>query len=299
MKVSKILNALGIEYLCNNIDAEFEALGLAGYNKGSKVCTFIENESYIKDLTKNISIILTTKEVAELFENNTAFDIYVVKNPRLTYFLLHNYLAENIEYIRPLYDTKIGKKCSISSHAVIAEKNVTIGENVIIEEFVIIRENTRIGNNTIIRAGSILGGEGFEFKKNDDNVFRVKHVGGVLVGNNVEIQYNSCIDKAIYPWDDTIINDYVKIDNLVHIGHAVKIGKRGMIVANSGIGGRVTIGEDAWVGFGTTIRNGVTIGDRARANMGAVVTTDIGDDKSFTGNFAIPHKDFIANMKLK
>ena len=70
-----------------------------------------------------------------------------------------------------------------------------------------------------------------------------------------------------------------------------------MIVANSGIGGRVSIGEDVWIGFGATIRDGIHIGDRARTNMGSVVTRNVGTEEAVTGNFAIPHKNFIANLK--
>ena len=154
-----------------------------------------------------------------------------------------------------------------------------------------------INDNSIIRAGCKIAGEGFEFKNTSEEVFHVSHIGGVIIGESVEIQYNTCIDKAIYPWDNTVIGDHVKIDNLVHIGHAVKVDSRTMIVANSGIGGRVSIGEDVWIGFGATIRNGIHIGDRARTNMGSVVTRNVGTEEAVTGNFAIPHKDFIANLK--
>lgn len=297
MKITTILEALNIDYSCHNYNTEFEALGLAGYNMGNRVCTFIESEKYIKEITPNISIVLTTENVAKLIEKNKEFSVCIVDNPRLTYFLIHNYLSQRSEYKRESYSTRVGKNCSISDLAVIAKKNVTIGDNVIIEEFASIRENTEIGSNTVIRAGSKIGGEGFEFKKRDDAIFRVIHIGGVIIGNNVEIQYNTCIDKAIYPWDNTIIDDFVKIDNLVHIGHAVKIGKRSMIVANSGIGGRVIIGEDAWIGFGATIRNGVKLGDGARANMGAVVTKDVESFESVSGNFAIAHSQFIKKIK--
>ena len=96
-----------------------------------------------------------------------------------------------------------------------------------------------------------------------------------------------------------MLEDFVKIDNLVHIAHAAKIGKRTMIVANSGIGGRVTIGKDSWIGFGTTIRNGVTIGDKARINMGAVVTKSVKEYESVSGNFAISHEEFIRRLKMQ
>jgi UDP-3-O-[3-hydroxymyristoyl] glucosamine N-acyltransferase len=118
----------------------------------------------------------------------------------------------------------------------------------------------------------------------------------VKIGVNVEIQYNTCVDRAVYPWDDTVIGDYCKIDNLVHIAHGVKLGPKVMIVANSGIGGRTIIKEGAWIGFGATIKNGVILGKKARANMGSVVTKEIPDNSSVTGNFAIEHSKFIQNL---
>ena len=74
----------------------------------------------------------------------------------------------------------------------------------------------------------------------------------------------------------------------------MKIGKRSMIVANSGIGGRVMIGDDAWIGFGAIIRNGITIGNKARINMGSVVTKSVDNNTHVSGKDvykrqALPH----------
>lgn len=297
MNIVNVLKNINIECSCEKT-GEFESLGLVGYNKGNNVCTFIENEKYINDLSHNVSVVITNEEVGRILgKQNKNFVVCIVENPRVTYFLIHNYLSKLEGYKRTLFKTEIGNNCQISEHAIISETNVCIGNNVTVEEFAVIRENTIIGDNSIIRAGCKIGGEGFEFKTDSTIIFRVDHIGGVIIGKNVEIQYNSCIDKAIYPWDNTVIGDYVKIDNLVHVGHAVKIAERSMIIANSGIGGRTSIGKDSWIGFGATIRNGITIGNNTRANMGAVVTKSIGNNEKVTGNFAIPHDEFIAKLK--
>ena len=141
-------------------------------------------------------------------------------------------------YCRDRFRTIIGEHCSISKHCCISDYNVSIGDYVTIEEFVSIRENTTIGNNSIIRAGSIIGGEGFEFKANGAGILSVKHLGGVRIGENVEIQHNTCIDKAVYPWDNTSIGDNSKIDNLVYIAHGVKVSNNVLVVGQSGILGR-------------------------------------------------------------
>lgn len=297
MYISKILKEMGIPHICKN-EQRVSSLGLVEYNDGKDVCTFVDNEYYLEKLSDNIQMVLIGEDLLDtLKQYRKSYGICVVENPRLTYFRIHNYLVNDISYRRTDFKTRIGTNRNISSQAVIADKNVIIGNNVTIEEFAVIRENTVINDNSIIRAGCKIAGEGFEFKNTSEEVFHVSHIGGVIIGESVEIQYNTCIDKAIYPWDNTVIGDHVKIDNLVHIGHAVKVDSRTMIVANSGIGGRVSIGEDVWIGFGATIRNGIHIGDRARTNMGSVVTRNVGTEEAVTGNFAIPHKDFIANLK--
>ena len=297
MYISKILKEMGIPHICKN-EQRVSSLGLVEYNDGKDVCTFVDNEYYLEKLSDNIQMVLIGEDLLDtLKQYRKSYGICVVENPRLTYFRIHNYLVNDISYRRTDFKTRIGTNCNISSQAIIADKNVIIGNNVTIEEFAVIRENTVINDNSIIRAGCKIAGEGFEFKHTSAEVFHVSHIGGVIIGESVEIQYNTCIDKAIYPWDNTVIGDHVKIDNLVHIGHAVKVDSRTMIVANSGIGGRVSIGEDVWIGFGATIRNGIHIGDRARTNMGSVVTRNVGTEEAVTGNFAIPHKDFIANLK--
>lgn len=297
MILSKILIEMGVAYKCQN-EREFSSLGLANYNNGDAVCTFLEDIKYLESISSNVVMVITNEKTAmNLINRNPSFGVCQVEKPRVTFFQLHNYLSKSNQYSQATFPTIFGDNCRISTHSIVAEKNVIIGDNVVIEPFCVIEENTVIGDNCIIRAGCKIGSEGFEFKKNGDEVFGVKHVGGVRIGKYVEIQSNACVDKAIYPWDNTIISDYCKIDNLVHIAHGVKIDKRSMIVANASIGGRTVIGEDAWVGVGAQIRNGISIGNKARVNMGAVVSKSVNDSENVTGNFAIEHDIFIANLK--
>lgn len=296
MNIETILKELNVPYTCEN-NKVFETLGLVQSDLSVPYCTFLTDLKYAKDMNPYAVVILTTTEIAAQMEHDDIC-ICTVEAPRRTFFMMHNYLGDDPKYIRPSFETTIGENCNISPLACIAKKNVRIGNNVVIEEFVSIKENTTIGNDCTIRTGCVLGKQGFEFKEDENgNLFPTKHLGGFVVKDHVEIQQYSCIDKAVYPWDNTVIGEYSKIDNLVHIAHGVKIGKNTMIVANSGLGGRVTVGDNCWIGFGATIRNGVKIGNCARANMGAVVTRDIADDEAVSGNFAIEHHQFLKNLK--
>ena len=293
MKLSEICSIIGDCQLYR--EGEFETLGLNIAINGFKTLSFIDGEDYIGSLSKDISCVLTKKELADKFDENIG--VLVCDEPRIDFFKLHNELIGKVEYTGSKNSTVIGSNCSISNLSSISNTNVIIGDNVTIEEFVVIRENVIIGDNSIIRAGAIIGGEGYECKRDGETVFAVKHAGWVDIGKNVEVQYNSCIDKAVYPWDKTIVSDYCKIDNLVHLGHACKIGKGTMFAANSLVGGRTIIGEKCWVGISTTISNGLVIGSNCKMNIGSVVTRNLDDKSNVTGNFAIDHAKFIKFIK--
>lgn len=296
MKLSTILTEMGISFNCN-LEKNINSLGLAGYNDGDAVCTFLDNIKYAKNISDNVVMLITNQETYDKLDNCNNMGICVVKNPRKTFFEVHNHLADLKEYNREAFKTEIGENCHISPLASVASENVHIGNNVIIEDFCTVESNTYIGNNCIIRSGCRIGSEGFEFKRDGDEIFRVKHVGGVILEDNVEVHCNTCVNKAIYPWDDTILGKNVKIDDLVHIAHGVKIGAGSFVVTQSTIGGRTKVGRNVWIGIGAQIRNGLTIGDNAHINMGSVVTKSVAADENVSGNFAIEHSKFIDNLK--
>lgn len=300
MLLSIELPKIGIDCKCFD-EKEFESLGLAGYNDGKNVCTFLAAAKYAVGLSEGISMILTSQKVyGELVAAGSlggSYGICIVDNPRLAYFLLHNALCDIEDYARPRFETRIAESVVISPLACISPYNVVIGENTVIEEFVSIKENTTIGDECVIRTGTKIGGQGFEIKNDGTKTITVTHIGGVKIGNNVEIQQNSNVDKAIYPWDDTIIEDHVRVNSMVQIAHGDKIGRFTEIVAHASIQGRVQIGENVWIGPGCVIRNGISIGDNARVNMGAVVTLSVPAGMSVSGNFARDHATLINEMR--
>lgn len=297
MLLSKLLKTYDVcaEYEIVN-EKEFDTLALAGGKVDLKFCTFLESEKYLEQLSSNAVMIFTKKALcSKLLEKGKG--VCIVDNPRIAFFSLHNCLQNLYEYRRPDKPNEFGENCQIHKSTYIAEKNVRIGNNVVIEEFVSIKENTIIGDNCVIRAGSIIGGEGFEHKRNGEDVLSVKHLGGVIIEDNVEFQQGNFVDKAIYPWDDTIIGENSKTDNNVHIAHADKIGKRVFIAASTCIAGRVEIGNDVWIGPGVTVTNGISIGDKAHISIGSVVTKSVKGGEKVTGNFAIEHAKFINYLR--
>jgi UDP-3-O-[3-hydroxymyristoyl] glucosamine N-acyltransferase len=152
--------------------------------------------------------------------------------------------------------------------------------------------NIIIGENCEICKTAVLGNDGFGFEpdENGDLVF-FPHFGDVKVGNNVRIGSHTCVDRGNL--NDTIICDNVKIDNLVHIAHNVKIEKNTLVVAGSVICGSVNIGENCFIGANSTIREHLTIGNNVIVGMGSVVTKNIPDGEIWAGN---PAKFLKKNM---
>ena len=277
-------------------DGEFDWLGLTAEEyTGKKVLTFLNDEKYYKEIENNKSItcIITTKEVLEKIKENK-YGIILSENPRKDFFELHNKLVKENFYFSK-NENKISEKAIISEKATIGEYNIIIEEDVIIESNVTIYENVTIKKGSIIRSGTRVGGNGFEFSRFGEEVLSIEFAGDVFIDENVEIQNNTCVDRGVF--DRTYLGKNVKVDNLVHIAHDVKIGDNTLVVACTLIGGRTRIGKNSYLGPNCTVKNGLILGENSKVSMGAVVTKDVKDNEVVTGNFAIPHEQFIKNLK--
>jgi len=140
------------------------------------------------------------------------------------------------------------------------------------------------GEPTFVGEGTVIGGPGFGWVGQTPR--RFPHIGHVWIGYGVEIGSNVTIDRGAI--GHTVIKDYVKIDNGVHVGHNASVGSRSLLTAHCVIGGSARIGEDVFVGLGALIKNQVTVGDRATIGMGAVVIKDVPQGATVVGNPARP-----------
>lgn len=151
------------------------------------------------------------------------------------------------------------------------------GENATIHPYVCIYPNVRVGKNVIVYSGAVIGSDGFGFAKNEQGKWeKFPHIGGVVIGDDVEIGSNTVIDRGTL--DNTIIGQGTKINNLCHIGHNVEIGKNCIIGVGSYLGGSSKVGNDSWIALGAIIRNGIKVGKNVMVGMGSVVTKDIDDN---------------------
>lgn len=191
---------------------------------------------------------------------------------------------------------EIGKDVYIGPGCVIAEQ-CKISDGTIIDANVSIYKGVIVGKNCHICSGAVIGADGHGYTKDDDGRYqKIRHMGSVVIKDNVKIGANSCIDRGVL--DDTTVGDNTKIDNNVHVAHNVVIGRNCMIIAGAVICGSSTIRDNVWIGPNSVISNGITINDNAKINIGSVVIENVGIGEEVSGNFAIPHlKHLIANAK--
>jgi acetyltransferase-like isoleucine patch superfamily enzyme len=144
-----------------------------------------------------------------------------------------------------------------------------------------------LGLNVHIEPGAVIGGRGFGFERNEQGAWEAfPHVGGVIIGDGVEIGANVTIDRGTL--GDTIIEAGTKIDNGAYIAHNVRIGSNCLIMANVTICGSVTIGNGCSIAPSASIREGTRIGDGAVVGLGAVVISDVESGTTVAGVPARP-----------
>jgi UDP-3-O-[3-hydroxymyristoyl] glucosamine N-acyltransferase len=242
----------------------------------------------------DVTCVIATPELSDQVPGELG--LAVTAEPIKAFFELHDHLARNTDFYWKSFGNEIADDAIIHPTAFIASQNVRIGRRTMIGPHASILERTIIGDDVIIRAGCVISSEGFEFKRIDPEILPVAHAGGVRIGNRVELQANTCVCNTIFG-DCTEIGEDTKIDQLVHVAHGCKIGRRCLIVAHAMIGGSVKIGDNVWIGPGAQISSGITIGDGAFITLGSVVTKDVPPGAHMTGNFAIDHDKFIAFLK--
>ncbi|NEU30246.1 UDP-3-O-(3-hydroxymyristoyl)glucosamine N-acyltransferase [bacterium LRH843] len=263
-------------------------------NSAEKTVSWMKSQTLDWKRIKS-SVIICDKRV----ELPICSDLIFIKvdNPRLVFAKLMEHFIVNerntkIENTVEMGENSaIGKNVYIGHYTVIGD-NVRIGDNTIIHSHVTLNQNTSIGCDCLIHSGVVIGSDGFGFEKDEDgSYYKFPHIGSVVIKDNVEIGSNTCIDRGVL--EDTIVCSNTKIDNLVHIAHGCNIGENCLITAKVNITGSVSIGNNVWIGPNSTISDHVIIEDDAFISLGSVVVKNVSKGEKVTGNFAIPHNDFM------
>ncbi len=162
---------------------------------------------------------------------------------------------------------RIGAGTSIGAGAVIGD-HCRVGDRCVLHSRVTLYRHVIVGNESILHSGCVIGADGFGFVLTDGVYEKFPQVGGVEIGNRVEIGANSTVDRGALGL--TRIGDGTKLDNLVHVGHNCQIGRHVVVAAQTGFSGGVTVGDYAVIG------GQVGIGDKARIESRAVLGSGSG-----------------------
>ena len=267
----------------------------------SDTITFLANPLYKKYLKSCKAAALFVKNINDLDDKNGI----VVENPQLAIAITLSLFHPKIKRIKNDNSfnhidksAKIGNNVIIGPGVVIGsgviigdeseigantviQDNTKIGRNCIFYPNVVLYKNLVLGKNIIIHSGTVIGADGFGFVKEEQNIIKIPQVGNVIIGDNVEIGSNCSIDRGTI--GSTIIGAMTKIDNLVHIAHNVKIGKRCFITAQVGIAGSTKIGDNCSFGGQSGAVSHIKIGDNSLISAKSGVTKSLTGNKTYGG----------------
>lgn len=308
MKLSQVASALGARL--ENGSPDTDITGLAGIeNAGPGQLTFVANPKYI-------SAARTTKAAAVLVtEDFPAISAAMLRgaNPYLAFARAIELFHQPVKYVPGIHPTavigksaRIGRNAHIGPYVVIGE-DVEIGNDAVIlahaviypgvktgdhffaHAHAVVRENCRLGNNVLLQNGAIVGADGFGFAKDDaGHWYKIMQPLPVIVGDDVEIQANSCIDRASV--SETHIGRGTKIDNLVQVGHGSRIGEHSLLASQVGLAGSTEVGNNVILTGQVGVVGHCKIGDGAIVTPQSGVANDIAAGAIVSGAPAVDHK---------
>lgn len=244
------------------------------------------------------------------------------KNPEWAFILLLKYVDSlTLKHTPGIHPTsvisaqaKLGANVSVGAYAVIEDgavigdntvvfpqvyigKNVQIGKDCCIYPQVVIREDCVLKDHVILQPGAKIGGDGFGFAFHEGRHQKIPQIGNVIIESDVEIQANSCIDRAKI--SSTVIGANTKIDNLVQIAHNVKVGQSTIMCAQVGVAGTTTIGNGVIAAGQVGIVGHLNIGDGVQMGAQSGVINSIPAGQSYFGYPAGPMKETLKKLAIE
>ncbi len=308
MKLKSIAEKYNLE-IFGNPDSEVYLLASPNEQR-SNTLVVIYDEKYVPDVVKEASFIVERRIFEKFREKFEKRNCLIGEN-------IDKLLPELIVLFAPVSEDRYGiDPTAIIDSSAIVEDMVYIGPYVVIEEGafvgsgsvlypfvyvgrksyvgrrcvlypnVVVYQNVRIKDCTVIHANSVIGADGFGFVEESESELRkVPHIGSVQIGSDVEVGALTAIDRA--KLGSTIVGDGTKIDNLVQIGHNVKVGKRCIICGQAGLAGSSELGDRVVLGGQTGVGDHKKITSDVRVAAKSAVLSDIRKKGSYAGIPAI------------
>lgn len=311
MKLSLIASTLGARL--ENGSPEAEIHGLNGVEQaGPGELTFVSNPKYA-------AAARTTKASAVIVgEDFPAIPTAMLRarDPYLSFARALELFHQPVRYAPGVHATavvhataKIGARAHIGPYAVVEEdveigadavllahvviyRGVRIGSKFFAHSHAVVRENCHIGNNVLLQNGVVIGGDGFGFAKTAEGHWhKIPQPAPVEIGDDVEVQANSCIDRASV--GGTRIGRGTKIDNLVQVGHGSRVGEDTLLCAQVGLGGSTEIGNKVILTGQVGVVGHVRVGENAIVTPQSGVANEIPAGALVSGAPAVDHKAWL------
>ena len=179
-------------------------------------------------------------------------------------------------------EVRIGAGARIGAHCVI-ERNARVGAGSRLAARVTLGFDCRVGERCILHSGVVIGADGFGFAPTQGRWEKIEQLGAVSIGNDVEIGANTCVDRGAL--EDTVLADGVKLDNLVQIGHNVRVGAHTAMAGCAGVAGSAVIGAHCTVGGGAIVLGHLTLADHVHVSAATVISRSITQPGQYSGMF--------------
>ncbi|OZG70476.1 UDP-3-O-(3-hydroxymyristoyl)glucosamine N-acyltransferase [Hahella sp. CCB-MM4] len=283
---------------------------------GSSEVSFLANQNYAKYLEQtNAAAVILQPELAEQCSTN----VLMMSNPYMGYALASQLFAPVLSTLSGISpsahiaeDAVIESDCVVGPNAVI-ESGVRIGKgstigagcyigrDTILGSAVQLRPNVTIyhgvsiGSRVLIHSGTVIGSDGFGFAPNQGDWVKIEQLGGVIIGDDVEIGAGTTIDRGAL--DDTVIEQGAKLDNQIQIAHNVRVGAYSVLAACVGVSGSSSIGRHCMIGGGVGIAGHLEITDRVQITGMTLVTHHIKEPGVYSSGTAVePNKSWRKNV---
>lgn len=290
MKLGSIVEVLGGRLLG---DAQMGIAGLAPLQTAkSDQISFLSHPRYQSQLAESLAgcVIVSPAFEGLVLTRSAAIvtDEPYLYFARLTRLWKQTHRQSGGVRIHP--SAVIDDQASIADDAVIGplcviERGASVGAGTVLKSRVTVGEDCHIGARCIVHSGVVIGADGFGFALHQGQWEKIEQLGAVRIGDDVEIGANTCIDRGAL--DDTVIEEGVKLDNLIQIGHNVHVGKHTAMAGCVGVAGSARIGAHCTVGGGAVVLGHLTLADHVHISAASVVTRSILKAGQYTGMFPL------------
>jgi UDP-3-O-[3-hydroxymyristoyl] glucosamine N-acyltransferase len=293
-------------------DATLEITGVAGIEEAQPgQLTFLVNPRYRPALaTTRASAIIVGREAGPM---PASVAVLRSENPYLDFARAIELFSEAPRYLPGIHpsavvaasarigaDARIGPFCFVDEEAEIGRNAILhsfvaiyrgahIGDDFLAHSHAVVREYCRIGNRVTLQNGVVVGCDGFGFAKQPDNRwYKIQPAGSTVVEDDVEIQANSCVDRATV--GETRIRRGAKLDNLVQVGHASRVGEDTLLCGQVGLAGSTVVGNRCILAGQVGLAGHLEIGDGSVLTAQSGIHSDVPAGETYSGYPAIPNK---------